>query len=106
MSSPSSNTQNVAVRAISSNFDRRVHVIGGCRAFGISPADNRKGCDREWLSSSIEVISKDFFLECKSLSSAAFESDSRLSRLEARAFSCSGVTSIHLPASVTVIGAS
>jgi hypothetical protein len=34
----------------------------------------------------------------------AFETDSRLSRLEERAFCESGLTSIHLPASVTVIG--
>jgi hypothetical protein len=41
---------------------------------------------------------------CKSLSWAPFETSSRLSRLEARAFSWSGLQSIHLPASVTVIG--
>jgi hypothetical protein len=58
------------------------------------------------MSSSIEVISTFFFLRCKSLSCAAFEIGSRLSELAKEAFSKSGLTSIHLPASVTVIGAS
>jgi hypothetical protein len=67
MSSTSSITQNVRRLAISSNFDRRVHVVGGCREFRISPDDNRNGCDRQWMSSSIRVISDNFFLRCKSL---------------------------------------
>jgi hypothetical protein len=41
---------------------------------------------------------------CKSVKSVVFEGNSQLSRLEALAFYESGVTSIHLPASVTVIG--
>jgi hypothetical protein len=36
--------------------------------------------------------------------SITFESGSQLSRLAKKAFSCSRLTSIHLPASVTVIG--
>jgi hypothetical protein len=58
------------------------------------------------MSSSIQVISKVFFLRCKSLSWASFEIGSRLSRLEQRAFARSGLISIHVPASVTVIGES
>jgi hypothetical protein len=100
------NTQNVPGQAISSNFERRVRVVGGCRESRLSPDNNRKGCDRQWMSSSIQVISKEFFQRCKSLSWAAFEIGSRLSKLEAGAFSESGLTSIHLPASVTVIGES
>jgi hypothetical protein len=56
------------------------------------------------MSSSIQVISKDFFRECKSLSWAPLETGSQLSQLEVGAFSQSGLTSIHLPASLTVIG--
>jgi hypothetical protein len=58
------------------------------------------------MSSPIQVISKVFFQGCKSLLWTAFEIGSRLSELEAEAFCDSGLTSIHLPASVTVIGAS
>jgi hypothetical protein len=104
MSSTSSDTQERRSPAISSNFDRRVLVVGGCRDVGIWPKNNRNGCDRQWMSSSICVISEDFFFECKSLSWAPFEFDSQLSQLEFRAFSGSGLRSIHLPASVSVIG--
>jgi hypothetical protein len=104
MSPMSSNTQQVPVLAISSNFDRRVHVVWGCREIPISPDDNRNGSDRQWMSSSIQVISEKFFMDCKSLSWAAFESGSQLSQFANGAFFWSGLTSIHLPASVTVIG--
>jgi hypothetical protein len=50
------------------------------------------------------VIKKVFFLRCKSVSWAAFETGLQFSPLETRAFCSSGLTSIHLPASVTVIG--
>jgi hypothetical protein len=93
-------------RAISSNFDRRVHVVGGCREFPISPEHHRESCDRHWMSSSIRVISANFFLQCKSLSWVPFESGSQLSQLANWAFRESGLISIHLPASVTVIGES
>jgi hypothetical protein len=46
------------------------------------------------------------FISCESVKSVVFEENSQLSRLEAEAFRGSGLTSIHLPASVTVIGAS
>jgi hypothetical protein len=45
-------------------------------------------------------------MSCKSVQSVVFEENSQLLRLEARAFLASGLTSIHLPASVTVIGES
>jgi hypothetical protein len=45
-------------------------------------------------------------MSCDSVKSVIFEANSQLSRLEVRAFSESGLTSIHLPASVTVIGES
>jgi hypothetical protein len=56
------------------------------------------------MSSSIQGSSKVFSLRCKSLPRAASEIGSRLSELEVEAFCESGLTSIHLPASVTVIG--
>jgi hypothetical protein len=49
------------------------------------------------------VISHNFFRRCESLSWAAFEIGSQISRLEERAFATSGVTSIHLSALVTLI---
>jgi hypothetical protein len=104
MSSMSGNTPQVPVLAISSNFSRRVHVVWGCRKIRISPADNRKSCDRQWMSSSIQLISNSVFRECKLLSWAAFEAGSQLSEHAKEAFRTSGLTSIHLPASVTVIG--
>jgi hypothetical protein len=106
MSSTFGNTQNVTGQAISSNFDRRVRMVGGCREFGISTQGNRNGRDRQWLSSSIQVIREAFFLRCKSLSWAVFESGSQLSQLANGTFYESGVRSTHLPASVTVIGES
>jgi hypothetical protein len=104
MSSTSGNTQNVRGPAISSNFDRRFRIVRGFRESRLSPDNNRNGCDRQGMSSSIQGISKNFFLRSKSLSWAASEIGSRLSLLEAEAFSLSGLASIHLPASVTVIG--
>jgi hypothetical protein len=104
MSSTFGNTQNVPGSAISSNFERRFRVFGGCRESRVSPDNNPNGCDRQWISSSIEVISNVFFRGCTSLSWAAFEIGSQLSELAKQAFSESGLTSIHLPASVTVIG--
>jgi hypothetical protein len=106
MSSTFGNTQNVPAQAISSDFERRFGVVGGFRESRLSPDNNPNGCDRQWMSSSIQVISKECFLRCKSVSWAAFENGSRLSELEAEAFSESGLTSIHLPSSVTVIGES
>jgi hypothetical protein len=49
------------------------------------------------------VISKVLFLRCKPLSWAAVETRSRLSQLTKEAFRERRLTSIHLPASVTVI---
>jgi hypothetical protein len=54
----------------------------------------------------VTVIGESCFYECGSLASITFETGSQISRLEDRAFSWSGLTSIHLPASVTVIGES
>jgi hypothetical protein len=61
MSSTFSNAQNVPRPGISSNFDRRIHVVGGCREVRISPDDNRNGRARHWMSSSIQVLAKIFF---------------------------------------------
>jgi hypothetical protein len=56
------------------------------------------------IESSIERICEGCFMSCESVKSVVFEENSQLSRLEAEAFSFSGLTSIDLPASVTVIG--
>jgi hypothetical protein len=87
MSSASSNRHKVAGPAISSNLDRRVRVVGGCREFRISAEDNRNVSDRQWMSSSIRVISANFLLQCTSLSWATFETGSQLSQLGEKAFS-------------------
>jgi hypothetical protein len=55
----------------------------------------------EW---SIERICEGCFMWCASVKSVVFEANTQLSRLEDGAFSWSGLTSIHLPASVTFIG--
>jgi hypothetical protein len=57
------------------------------------------------MSSSIRVIRANFFLRCQSLSWAPFETGSQLFELGNAAFRESCLKSIHLPASVTVIGA-
>jgi hypothetical protein len=104
MASKSSNAPDVPGAVISSNFDRRVHVVGGCRESRISPEDNRNGSDRRWISSSIRNGSENLFLRGNSLSWAPFETGSQLSQFAKEAFSRSVLPSIHLPASVTVIG--
>jgi hypothetical protein len=52
------------------------------------------------------MICESCFAHCKSLISIFFESKSKLSRLEKLLFYRSGLTSIHLPASVVGIGES
>jgi hypothetical protein len=59
---------------------------------------------RVLIVSSIESICEGCFACCTSVLSVVFEEPSRLSRVEAWAFRGSGMTSIHLPASVTFIG--
>jgi hypothetical protein len=49
------------------------------------------------------VICEHCFAFCHSLKVISIESDSKLSRIERKAFYRSGLTSIHLPASVVVI---
>jgi hypothetical protein len=57
------------------------------------------------LSRDIEVICEGCFSYCSSISSFAFESDSRLIRIEAGAFSnCSSLRSICIPSSVEIVG--
>jgi hypothetical protein len=56
------------------------------------------------LPASIEVLGERCFSEWKSLSLITFESGSRLSRLEMRAFYGTGLVEIILPASVEVLG--
>jgi hypothetical protein len=55
------------------------------------------------LPASVEVLSEMCFFGCGSLSSITFESGSRLSRIESRAFYQTGLIDIIFPASVDVI---
>jgi hypothetical protein len=56
------------------------------------------------LSSSVEVLGANWFYECRSLSLVAFESESKLSRIENAAFVRIDLVKIILPASVKVLG--
>jgi hypothetical protein len=57
------------------------------------------------LSRDIEVICEGCFSGCSSISSFTFESDSKLIRIEAEAFSwCSSLRSICIPSSVEILG--
>jgi hypothetical protein len=83
---------------------RRLEVVGGV----VSPLSSLQKDDlfripRFWISSLVEVIYESSFSLCDSLTSISFESASKLSRIERKAFSGSGLESIHLPASVEVI---
>jgi hypothetical protein len=55
-----------------------------------------------WFPSSVEAICEFCFRNCNSLASVTFDANSRLSRLENRAFYESGLQSIHLPGSLEV----
>jgi hypothetical protein len=56
------------------------------------------------IPSSVVVLGKWSFYECKSLESVTFESGSRLERIEESAFSWSGLKSIEIPSSVILLG--
>jgi hypothetical protein len=56
------------------------------------------------ILASVEVLREQSFSDCKSLSSVAFESGSRLSRIEKEAFGGIGLFEVILPASVEVLG--
>jgi hypothetical protein len=56
------------------------------------------------IPSSVVVLGKRSFGQCKSLESVTFESGSRLERIEKRAFQGSGLRSILIPSSVVVLG--
>jgi hypothetical protein len=56
------------------------------------------------IPSSVVVLGKESFRECKSLESVTFESGSRLERIEEFAFHGTGLRSIEIPASVVVLG--
>jgi hypothetical protein len=52
---------------------------------------------------SVEVLCKECFSNCKSLTSVIFEFDSKLQRIEESAFAENSLTSIHVPKSVEVV---
>jgi hypothetical protein len=56
------------------------------------------------IPSSVIVLGKQSFYECKSLESVTFESGSRLERIEESAFFRSGLRSVLIPSSVIVLG--
>jgi hypothetical protein len=58
------------------------------------------------IPSSVVVLGKSCFHECKSLESVIFESRSRLERIEEKAFQSSGLKSIVIPSSVVIMGES
>jgi hypothetical protein len=60
-------------------------------------------CQSVIIPSSIEILCKFCFSECKSLSSITFESGSHLQRIEESTFSLSGLTSIVIPSSVEIL---
>jgi hypothetical protein len=102
----SNNAPNVPGAAISSNFDRRVHAVGGCREFRISPEEAS-----EWLRSSVNVIAdsrdqRKYFPAMQITFMCPCENQLTIISTCQGAFSLSGLTSIHLPASVPVIGES
>jgi hypothetical protein len=81
---------------------RRQEVIDGVVG-RLSEFSNQAHPFRQWICCSVEVICEKCFSKCKSLESISFEWDSKLSRIERKAFCESCLESIHLPASVEVI---
>jgi hypothetical protein len=84
-------------------FDRRIRVLDGFArpVLEISRAEVEGGC--AWIPSSIESRFETCPRVCRWV---VFEGSCKLSRLEKRAFCGSGLTAIHIPASVEVICAS
>jgi hypothetical protein len=64
---------------------------------------SRSGLKSILIPSSVIVLGKHSFYECKSLESVTFESGSRLERIEEYAFYHSGLKSIEIPSSVVVL---
>ncbi|MDR2412575.1 MAG: leucine-rich repeat domain-containing protein [Holosporales bacterium] len=56
------------------------------------------------LPEGIDILGEEVFSECRTLTSVLFGSDSRLSRIESRAFRATGLMEIIIPASVEFIG--
>jgi hypothetical protein len=61
-------------------------------------------CRSIMIPSSVVVLGKESFYECKSLGSVTFEGGSRLERIEESAFRESGLKSIEIPSSVVILG--
>jgi hypothetical protein len=55
------------------------------------------------IPSSVVILGKSSFDQCKSLESVTFESGSRLERIEESAFHVSGLKSIEIPGSISFI---
>jgi hypothetical protein len=55
------------------------------------------------LPSSVELVCKSCFFNCKSLTSVTFEPDSKLQQIDEDAFQWSGLTAIILPSSVELL---
>jgi hypothetical protein len=82
---------------------RRIDVVGGVvRCL----SDVLRAVCLVWrccFPSSVEVVWESCFYSCDSLTSVTFDANSQLFRLEKKAFSESGLQSIHLPGSLEVI---
>jgi hypothetical protein len=83
-------------------FSRRIEVQEGLRKILIQDVVCPRIFHREWFSSSILIIPQECFFECKSFTSIAFEVGSKLQQIGESAFAWSGLTTIHIPASVEV----
>jgi hypothetical protein len=85
-----------SVQSTNRRYPWRVQL---CAEF--SSSDRRASCF--WIASSYEGIRKRRLSKCKSLASVTFDSNTKVSRFDGKAFSGSGLTSIHIPSLVKVI---
>jgi type II restriction/modification system DNA methylase subunit YeeA len=84
-------------------FSRRISVRNGVIEIFTHHDFCLEGAQRAWMSSSISGLTKARFSNDKSLVSVTFESNSKLQQIEESAFQGSGLTAIHVPASVEVL---
>jgi hypothetical protein len=96
--------------SLSANFPRNTVCVSGdmlavqgCQPFGHSNEDN-DALTSVCIPSCVEVIYQQGLANCQAVSTMAFERDSKLSRLDERAFlSCHALTAIYIPSSGEVL---
>jgi hypothetical protein len=96
-------SQRTSLFEVSVFFVRRINVSDEICCVFETLGTRQKSWSRFWIPSSVTAIRKNYFQECFSFTSVAFESRSELVRLEKKEFSWKGLTSIRIPASVEVI---